>query len=758
MPNASTSIQECILRGLVRAVKDSTGIEEEVVEKYIIEGKIRIAPTPDPRMGDYGVALHIVFKNYPRDKWGEIGSLIARKLLEYSAEECRLRSTVYVNGYINVEVDYSTIFKSFMESLLSGRLLSELRSIGSGKNIVVEHTSANPVHPLHIGSGRNSVIGDTYARLLKYLGFNVVRLFYVNDLGRQVAVLAYGVSKLRSQGIVPRPGLKIDHWYGIVYALTNIFIEEDRVAHELGMLSLELNKLLEELESTLQGLAGEADSPALKKLHSKIHILASKTRLKHDTVKILRELIKELRHQSRGWEKLPDILNEYSRRVGELATRYRELYKEYIEYVKAKSTLCRDYHEICRGLQQGFRGYEDAEREISEIMKRAEGGDPEVRHLLRDISGNVLRGFIETLEKINIGFDGFDYESGDEVLELSKSIVDEVVKTGYTRIVEGAVEVDLNKAGEENEYVRSLFHPDQPGRFIIRRRDGTTLYVTRDIAYTLIKFKRHNAERVYNVIAVEQARAQKQLRAVLYLLGYKREADNLVHFSYEMVHLKNMRMSGRRGIYYTMDELLMDMEDSIVERSIEGSSSFKQEAEGKYIDLRETARMLAVNNMRALLLSVEPGKVLSFDPSKIGSFEHGITITYGLVRAQSILRRLWGLEPLVETDAVRSRSIEIYTSLNTDSMGFNTEEKQLLEMLVGYPRVLREAYEYMRPDKLLEYAVELSLFFNRMYEKHRVIGEPDAVKKAVRVLLTVAVFLVLADLAEIMGFHKPKKL
>jgi len=315
MPNASTSIQECILRGLVRAVKDSTGIEEEVVEKYIIEGKIRIAPTPDPRMGDYGVALHIVFKNYPRDKWEEIGSLIARKLLEYSAEECRLRNTMYVNGYINVEIDYSAIFKSFMESLLSGRLLSELRSIGSGKNIVVEHTSANPVHPLHIGSGRNSVIGDTYARLLKHLGFNVVRLFYVNDLGRQVAVLAYGVSKLRSQGIVPGPGLKIDHWYGIVYALTNIFIEEDRVVHELGMLSLELNKLLEELENTLQGLAGEVDSPALKKLHSKIHILASKMRLKHDIVKILRELIKELRHQSGGGEKLPGILNEYRRRV-----------------------------------------------------------------------------------------------------------------------------------------------------------------------------------------------------------------------------------------------------------------------------------------------------------------------------------------------------------------------------------------------------------------------------------------------------------
>jgi len=72
--------------------------------------------------------------------------------------------------------------------------------------------------------------------------------------------------------------------------------------------------------------------------------------------------------------------------------------------------------------------------------------------------------------------------------------------------------------------------------------------------------------------------------------------------------------------------------------------------------------------------------------------------------------------------------------------------------------VLREAYEYMRPDRLLEYAVELSLAFNRMYEKHRITNEPDPAKRVVRILLTIGVFQALSNLADIMGFHKLRKL
>lgn len=744
-----TGLQECILQGFIKAAGEVLGLDSSLLEAYIREGRIKVAPTPSPAMGDYGIPLHAVLKSYPREKWGELGELIAERLLGYLPSECRARKTLFTNGYLNIEVDYSTLFSSFMESLLSGKMEEELKGVGAGRIIVVEHTSANPVHPLHLGSARNSVLGDTYARLLKRLGFNTIRLFYVNDLGRQIAVLAYGVSKLKALGVEPRRELKVDHWYGVVYALTNILIEEDKLAGKLADLKVELKRILEDIAGSLrEKLSGE--DPEAVRIYSKITLVLRKLELKHDTLKLLR-VVREVSGSQHP------AVSPYRARLLDVITRYMELHEEYAGYVKARNKLCRDYHVECVSLLKAFEGYEKAEEEIAELMRRAEKGDPEARSLLRDVSREVLRGFKETLSSLNILFDGFDHESSDEILELSKRIVDNVAGSRYARIVDGAVEVDLNKAGEEHEYVRRLFYPDEPGRFIIRRRDGTTLYVTRDIAYTLMKFTRYNADKVYNVIAVEQARAQKQLKAILHLLGYQREAENLIHFSYEMVHLKGMRMSGRRGIYYTIDELLADIVDFMIEKQLE-SSEEKRKATGESSDLEEAARMLAVNNLRALLLSVEPSKVLTFDLKNARAFEHGVIVTYSLVRAQSVLRKLWGFEPLDNPGELRARGMEVLSNLKGRELEFGVEERQLVEELLDYMKVLREAYEYMRPDKILVYAVNLALGFNKLYEKHRIINEPDPVKRSARILLTIATMLLLADLSDVMGFYKLRKL
>jgi len=88
----------------------------------------------------------------------------------------------------------------------------------------------------------------------------------------------------------------------------------------------------------------------------------------------------------------------------------------------------------------------------------------------------------------------------------------------------------------------------------LKRSDGTTLYTTRDLAYTLWKFGR--ADRVINVISIEQKLPQLQLKLALYALGRGDLADRLVHFSYELVHLPGFKMSGRRGRYVAFDDVL----------------------------------------------------------------------------------------------------------------------------------------------------------------------------------------------------------
>jgi arginyl-tRNA synthetase len=83
------------------------------------------------------------------------------------------------------------------------------------------------------------------------------------------------------------------------------------------------------------------------------------------------------------------------------------------------------------------------------------------------------------------------------------------------------------------------------------------------------------------------------------------------------------------------------------------------------------------------------------------------------------------------------------------------EEKKLIDDLLKYPLVLRSAFVEKASNKVLEYAVDLSLDFNKFYEKHSVVFERDEGKKRVRALITVLVLLVISEPLDILGFPKP---
>jgi len=223
----------CVVDKLPEVVARVLGIDESVVVDLINTGRLKIAPTPDPKMGDFGVAVHPLLKNIERSKWSEIGSLLATELYSSTRDECWVEKVEFVNGYLNITINYHGILRKLVEDYFTGKIFRELESVGSGEKVVVEHTSANPVHPLHIGSGRNSVVGDTFARLLSKLGFNVETRFYVNDMGRQVATLVYGAKIVESSGISIPGNIKPDHWYGAIYALTNILIEKNKLEKKL---------------------------------------------------------------------------------------------------------------------------------------------------------------------------------------------------------------------------------------------------------------------------------------------------------------------------------------------------------------------------------------------------------------------------------------------------------------------------------------------------------------------------------------------
>ena len=94
----------------------------------------------------------------------------------------------------------------------------------NGIRVVLEHTSANPNGPLHVGHIRNSIIGDTLARVFRKAGYRLEVQYYVNDMGRQIAIVVWGFDNLDS---IPMAGEKEDAHIARVYIAANREIEKD---------------------------------------------------------------------------------------------------------------------------------------------------------------------------------------------------------------------------------------------------------------------------------------------------------------------------------------------------------------------------------------------------------------------------------------------------------------------------------------------------------------------------------------------------
>lgn len=138
----------------------------------------------------------------------------------------------YINFWIKSEDLISKTIKSILESKKKYGILEE-----KNEKIIVEHTSANPNGPLHVGRARNPIIGDTIARLMKAAGYNVESQFYLDDLGKQVAILTWAVKNLKENELPKSSTDKPDHlavrYYQKAFEIMN---EDEQVLNQINTL------------------------------------------------------------------------------------------------------------------------------------------------------------------------------------------------------------------------------------------------------------------------------------------------------------------------------------------------------------------------------------------------------------------------------------------------------------------------------------------------------------------------------------------
>jgi arginyl-tRNA synthetase len=617
-------------------------------------GNLTVNKPPNPEFGQLASSLCFElakkFNKKPSDLATQLVKTIGKPKLTL------LEKVTAADGYINFHVNFPKFSSLTLKSIRQQDTAYGFIKTEKPLNIIVEHTSVNPLHPIHIGQARNPMIGDALARILTSRGHIVSRHYYIDDVGRQSSVVAYGYAKLDE----PEPDEKADHFVGKIYTITCCIVE--------------LNRLRRELE------------------------LAKTASASDEIVKLNKQIDEWMSIAAELKEKFPALFGKLLEKIGE---------------------------------------EENPEEEINKLNRAYEGGEPEAKRLIREVSELCLNGFKQTQERVEIRYDSWDWES-DFVWSNQVSEVLQKLKTSPFVYTEGAVlEFDAEKVTRVLDLKAKLgLREDyEVPPLTLVRADGTTLYTTRDVAYTLWKFDR--AEKVINVIGMEQSLAQLQLKIALYALGYREYADNFVHFAYNLVTLPGYKMSSRRGRYITFDEVL----NEAVERAYEEVSKRSPQLSEK--EKREIADFVGLGAVRYALVDVDPSKPVVFTWDRVLNFETNSApyVQYTHARACSILRKA-AREPEKADFALLKEKLE----------------RELVLSLASFPDAFIETTEYLKPNLISGFTSALADKFNTFYNALPVIKAETEELSDARLALTDAIRIVLRNALALIGVVAPEKM
>ncbi|MEM2897128.1 MAG: arginine--tRNA ligase [Candidatus Bathyarchaeia archaeon] len=621
------------------------------------KNKLSLEIPPDPEYGELSSSICFEISKESNESPKAIAEKIVGSM-DFSEASLVALSKPAGAGYINFYTNYESLGELTLESIEKLGEAYGFVKTESPERIIVEHTSVNPIHPIHVGQARNSVLGDALSRILRARGHSVSRHYYIDDMGRQTAIVAYGYSKLG----FPKPIEKPDHFIGTVYSAVSCIMEIQS-----------LKKKIKKLEETYQ------------------------------------ENIEEI-------NRLKAKLDEWVSIASELRQRNQELFDKILEEISKDP---------------------DPEESLNRLIKFYEKGDEKTVELIRKVVELCLEGFKKTLSRMDISFDEWDWESELIWSKKVNEVLDKLEKTKYVYRVNGALELDseeiVNELGLRNTLnIGEAYHIPS---LTLMRSDGTTLYVTRDIAYTLEKFRL--VDRVINVIGAEQTLAQLQIKIALCALGYKNLASKLNHFAFGLVELPSYKMSSRRGRYVSLDQVI----DEAISLALVEVSKRNKELDEK--TKSEIAEIIGISAIKFALLSIDPLKTLTFTWDRVLNFESNSApfINYAYTRACGIL------------DKLKEKPKRFNIALLSNPL-----EKILIIQLSKFPEVFIEASEKFRPDDLAIYANELSEKFHGYYEKVDVIHSESIELRESRAFLIKSIKTVIKNVMNVLGISLSKKM
>lgn len=349
-------------------------------------------------------------------------------------------------------------------------------------------------------------------------------------------------------------------------------------------------------------------------------------------------------------------------------------------------------------------------------FKKLEDGDPEATELWQWFRDESLVEFNRIYKLLDVEFDSLNGEAfyNDKMDEGVQILEDK----GLLKESKGASIVDLDDVNLPPA--------------MIKKSDGATLYITRDIATAMYRARTYNFVKNIYAVGQEQSNHFRQLKAVLKKMGFD-WSDDMVHVDFGLVTKNRQKLSTRKGNIILLEPTLQ-----------EAISRAKAQIEEKNPELEnkeEVAHAVGVGAVKFYDLKTDRRNGYDFDLEAMVSFEGetGPYVQYAYARIQSILRK-----------ANFTPSADATYSLN------DPESWEIIKLLQDFSRIVKRAAENYDPSLIAKYAISLAQAFNKYYAHTRILDE--STERESRLALSYSTAVVLKEALRLLGVQAPEKM
>lgn len=339
------------------------------------------------------------------------------------------------------------------------------------------------------------------------------------------------------------------------------------------------------------------------------------------------------------------------------------------------------------------------------VFKALEDGNPEMLELWRYFREESLKEFMSMYELLGVTFDSYDGESFYN--DKMEAVAEQLFKMGLLVEDDGAMIVKID--------------PLPPA--LIKRRDGATLYITRDLAALLYRFKTYHFDKVLYVVGNEQKLHFDQLKSVTKLIGYDLDIN---HVNFGLVMQDGKKMSTRGGRVVKLYD--------VIKEAIQSASNAIMEKNPNIANADHVAKAVGIGAVIFNDLKNDRNLDIEFNLESMLAFEGqtGPYLQYSSVRIASILKN----QTLSDTYPV---------DVFKEDLPF-----ELIKQLAAFEDAVEKAAELNGPHVISRYLLQLAQIFNQFYGQYKIITEDEALKQA-NLHLIQAVRIVLNEGMRLLG-------